>query len=162
MKSENNGVTWADRKPNSQFDCHHLTMNHLAPGRIYEAAGGGYAESQDGGETWQTINDGLGTYTYLYDIAVDPADPDTIIASAAENARTAYAPSRAKTAIVRREQDQPWKFITKGLPEREGCSIFSLLAHDAEPGVFYAVNNLGLFRSENSGKTWSHLLDNWP
>lgn len=162
MKSDDKGKTWEDRKPNSQFDCHNLTMNTLAPGRIYEAAGGGYAESRDGGKTWETINDGLGRYTYLYDIAVDPADPDTMIASAAERARTAYVPARAKTVIIRREKGKPWEVVKEGLPQPEGASIFSLLSHEKEPGVFYAVNNIGMFRSEDGGKKWERFPTNWP
>lgn len=162
MKSEDRGETWEDRKANSQFDCHNLTMNKLAPGRIYEAAGGGYAESHDGGKTWQTINEGLDHYTYLYDIAVDPANPNTMIASAAERARTAYVPERAKTVLVRREKDQPWKIIKEGLPKPEGSSIFSLLSSNSEPGVFYAVNNLGVFKSKNAGKSWNRMPVHWP
>lgn len=162
MKSVDKGKTWEDRKPGSQFDCHTLTMNQSAKGRIYEAAGGGYAESVDGGKTWETINDGLEPYTYLVDIAVDPANPDTIIASAAKNARTAYQPSRASTVLVQRENNQPWEIISEGLPEEEGSAVFQLLSHDAEPGVFYAINNIGLFISKDAGKSWEQIELNWP
>jgi len=162
MKSEDKGETWEDRKPNSQYDCHNLTMNISARNRLYEAAGGGYAESRDGGDTWKTFNDGLGSYTYLYDIAVDPNDPDTMIASAAENAQTAYMPTRAKTILVRREKGQPWKTVQKGLPQAEGSSVFSLLSYDREAGVFYAVNNLGIYRSQNAGKEWERIPVHWP
>ncbi|HLR92729.1 MAG TPA: sialidase family protein, partial [Atopostipes sp.] len=47
MKSADKGQTWEDRKPGSQYDCHTLAMHPSAKGRIYEAAGGGYAESTD-------------------------------------------------------------------------------------------------------------------
>ena len=162
MKSENKGVDWEDRKPGSQYDCHTLTMSNQAPGRIYEAAGGGFAESLDAGKTWQTVIDGLTPYTYLVDIAVDPANPDTIIASAARSAREAYDPERASTVIVRREKNQPWEIVSDGLPEPDGASIFSLLADKSEPDVFYAVNNLGIYQSRDAGKTWSRLPVEWP
>lgn len=162
MKSVDQGKTWEDRKPGSQFDCHTITMNKHAKGRIYEAAGGGYAESVDGGKTWETINDGLEPYTYLVDIAVDPANHNTIVASAAKNARTAYQPSRASTVLVRRENNQPWEVISEGLPEAEGSAVFQLLSHDMEPGFFYAVNNIGLFISKDAGKSWEQIELNWP
>lgn len=162
MKSEDSGEHWEDRKPGSQYDCHTLTMNPLAPDRIYEAAGGGYAESVDGGKTWKTINEGLSPYTYLVDIAVDPSDPDTMIASAAKGAYAAYNPSTAHTVIVRREKDEQWEVIQDGLPNPDGSSIFSLASHKSEPGVFYAVNNLGVYQSSDAGKTWTQLPIEWP
>lgn len=162
MKSDDLGETWEDRKPNSQHDCHTLAMTPLAKGRVYEAAGGGFAETTDAGKTWQTLNEGLAPYTYLVDIAVDPEDPDTIIASAAESARIAYNPERANTVLVRREKNKDWEVVKEGLPEPDGSSIFSLVSYDGEQGLFYAVNNRGVFESKDAGKTWEKLPLQWP
>ncbi|MBS4219855.1 hypothetical protein KHA96_16190 [Bacillus sp. FJAT-49711] len=162
MKSVDKGVHWEDRKPESQYDCHTLTMNSLAKNRIYEAAGGGFAESLDGGATWTTFNEGLDSDTYLVDIAVDPANPDIMIASAAKGAHSAYDPERANTVIVRREGGKTWEVINNGLPKRDGSSIFSLISHESEPGVFYAVNNIGIFQSTDTGKSWIPLPLDWP
>lgn len=162
MQSDDRGKTWQDRKPGSQYDCHTLTMTPLAKGRIYEAAGGGFAESRDGGETWQTLNDGLDPYTYLVEIAVDSGNPDTMIVSAAQNARTAYVPERASTVLMRREKNQPWQIVQTGLPDPDGASIFTLVADQHRQGVFYAVNNLGVYHSSDAGKTWNRLPVEWP
>jgi len=162
MRSNDGGKTWDDRKPNSQYDCHSLTMHHKAPGRVYEAAGGGYAETRDGGETWQTINDGLAPYTYLVHIAVDSGDPDTMIASAAKGARTAYRKETAETVIVRRTGDGPWQIVNKGLPNAKGSIVYELFAHPEKPSVFYAVNNTGIYESTDAGVTWKHLPVKWP
>src|SRR5699024_11405003 len=93
MRRLDQGETWEDSKEGSQFDSHDLTMTKQAEGRIYEAAGGGYAQSKDNGETWETINDGLEPYKYLVNLAVDSGNPDVVLASAAKSARTAYQPS---------------------------------------------------------------------
>lgn len=162
MRSLDGGETWEDRKEGSQYDCHTLRMNPKAKNRIYEAAGGGFAESIDGGKTWSTLNAGLGDYTYLVDIESDPGDPDVLIASAAKSARTAYAPERAHTVLVRKAGNEPWEIIRTGLPEAKGSSIFSLTTRPEEPGVFYAVNNLGLYVSEDQGLSWNELALNWP
>src|SRR5690625_847856 len=127
MQSDDNGKTWQDRKAGSQYDCHTLTMTPAAKDRVYEAAGGGFAETTDGGGTWETINNGLSPYTYLVSIAVDSKEPTTIIASAAKNARTAYMPERASTVLVRKEQDSDWTVITDGLPNPDGSAVFQLL-----------------------------------
>lgn len=162
MQSDDKGGTWQDRKPGSEYDCHTLTMTGAAKDRIYEAAGGGFAESRDGGQTWQTFNDGLDPYSYLVGVAVDSGDPDTIIVSAAKSARTAYIPERAHTVLMRRENNKHWEIITSGLPDPDGASVFSLLANPNQQGVFYTVNNLGVYQSVDSGKTWSSLPFQWP
>lgn len=162
MRSLDRGKTWEDRKPNSQYDCHTLKMHPDAPGRVYEAAGGGYAETQDGGQTWETINDGLPPYKYLVHLAIDSGDPDTMLASAAKSARTAYRRETAKTVIVKRSEDKPWRIVSSGLPNPNGSIVYELLAHPQKSGVFYAVNNKGIYESQDAGETWSHLPVKWP
>ena len=162
MKSEDKGHHWEDRKENSQFDCHTMTMHPDVAGRVYEAAGGGYAETKDGGATWETINTGLDPYTYLVNIAVDRGNPEIMIAAAAKGAHSAYRSSTAHTVIVRREANKPWEVINTGLPSPDGSSVFSLVSHPEKAGVFYAVNNIGCYRSDDSGKTWSELSLPWP
>src|SRR5699024_2932220 len=85
---------------------------------------------------------------------VDSGKPDIVVASAAKSARTAYQPSRAHSVIVRREGDQPWQVISKGLPEADGSAVFQFIADESNPGVFYAISNLGLFTSLESGLYW--------
>ncbi|QQK74476.1 hypothetical protein HUG15_01860 [Salicibibacter cibarius] len=162
MKSEDKGANWEDRKPNSQYDCHALTTHPHVPGRVYEAAGGGYAESFDAGTTWQTVNKGLDPYNYVVDIAVDPANADMMVASAAKSPYEAYDPSRASTILVRLEKAGPWTPVYDGLPDPEGSAVFALASHPAESGVFYAVNNLGFYMSHDAGQTWNKVPVEWP
>ncbi|AKG73090.1 WD40/YVTN/BNR-like repeat-containing protein [Salinicoccus halodurans] len=162
MRSEDKGMSWEDRKPGSQHDCHTLKMHPKVSGRIYEAAGGGYAESTDAGSTWQTFNEGLEPYNYLVGIAVDSRNEDIIVASAAKSPRTAYKPSDAETILVRRENGGKWESVSEGLPDPEDSAVFSLAAHPDEPGVFHAVNNTGFYISEDSGQTWHRVPVEWP
>lgn len=161
LKSTDKGHTWEDRKENSQFDCHALTMNSFAKGRIYEAAGGGYAESVDQGGHWQTYNDGLGPYTYLVDVAVDPANPDIIIASGATGPRAAYNADTAETFVFRKENNQPWEMVRSGLPDHSGSTVFALSSNESEPNTFFAVNNRGIYQSTDKGESWKYLNVEW-
>src|SRR5699024_259233 len=162
MRSLDNGQTWEDRKEHSQHDCHSLTMHPTEKNRIYEAAGGGFAESSDGGKTWETKNDGLDPYTYLVSVAVDSSDPETIIASAAKNARTAYVPERAHTVIMRRKNGEGWKILSNNLPVPDGSSAFLLASDTERDKTFYAVNNTGLYETENGGDHWKKIPVEWP
>lgn len=162
MKSEDRGITWEDRKKDSQFDCHNLTMALLQKDRLYETAGGGFAETVDGGATWKTINEGLGPYTYLVDIAVDRANPHTIVVSGAKNARTAYMPERAHTIIARKVKGKPWQIVETGLPNRNQSTVYLLQADPEKDHTFYAVNNRGLYESTDAGLSWNRFAINWP
>lgn len=161
LKSTDSGQTWEDRKAGSQYDCHGLTMHEQAKGRLYEAAGGGFAETLDGGKTWETKNEGLGDYTYLVNVAVDTGDPDLILASAAKGAKFAYRSDQAETIVIRKENDGPWERVDEGLPKKEGSTVFALQADPLRAGSFFAVNNRGIYESSNRGKSWTRLNIDW-
>lgn len=162
MQSDDQGLSWQDRKPGSQYDVHSLTMTASAPGRIYEAAGGGYAYSTDNGASWETDNEGLGDYTYLVNLAVNQSDPDRVIASAARSPCLAYQPARAESVLVVKDGGESWRIIENGLPESQGSTTFHLMADPSKAHHFYAINNKGFYQSEDGGLTWQEITVDWP
>ena len=185
MRSLDEGKTWEDHNPAAQKDGHTLAMHKDAPGRLYEASGGedvkfrmfvrpawpplepnvimtagGFAETYDGGASWEAVTDGL-QHHYLWGVAVDPADPDTIVASASIGPLQAHR-ARATSFIYRRAATKSWRIVSEGLPEPRGTKVSVLAANEAEPGVFYALNNQGIFRSNDAGVTWKALDVAWP
>jgi hypothetical protein len=161
MRSPDAGLTWEDRKPGSQHDVHTLRTHPLAPGRVYEAAGGGYAQSLDGGSTWQGDDTGL-AHRYLWGLAVNPAKPEIVLVSAAKGPRQAHNLATAESTIYRKISDQPWQEIRAGLPRPKGTLAYQLTTNKAEPDVFYAAANQGPYRSLDAGLTWERLDIAWP
>ena len=53
------------------------------PGRLY-SAGDGYFESYDYGKTWKRSVAGLGNDDYLFSVAVDSGNPQTVVVSASQ------------------------------------------------------------------------------
>lgn len=162
MRSLDKGVTWEDRKPDSQHDCHTMATHPLEEERIYEAAGGGFAQSKDGGVTWQTDNEGLAPYHYLVNILVANDDPDCIIVSAARGAREAYNAGRAYTVVMKKTKGRQWSRVQEGFPKPEGTTITNFAQSTKEGNVFYAANNKGIFKSVDYGETWEELPFKWP
>ncbi|MDQ4079104.1 MAG: glycoside hydrolase, partial [Chloroflexota bacterium] len=161
VRSLDGGETWVDRVPGGPYDTHTLATHVRAAGRVYSAAGDGYFESYDGGESWEQPMAGL-RHRYVVGLAVDPADPDVIVVSAASSPRRAYNAGVAESYLYRRAGEEPWEAIGEGLPAPEGMTINIPASHPAEPGVFYSANNHGVYRSSDAGLSWSQLDIEWP
>ncbi|HEV2349631.1 MAG TPA: hypothetical protein VG028_07285 [Terriglobia bacterium] len=161
VRTFDGGRTWRDRVRGGPYDTHTAVTHPLVAGRIYSAAGDGYFESTDAGDTWTSPDDGL-KHLYLVGLAVDPANPDTVIVSATDGPWSAYSPRRAEAYVYRTTGLKRWEMAMTGLPEAKGTTVSQFATHAGEPGVIYAANNHGLFRSENAGRSWKALDVPWP
>ena len=161
VRSTDGGETWQDRVQGGPIDTHTAATHLAASGRLYSAAGDGYFESDDGGESWSRPMDGL-QHGYLVGVAVDPGDPETVLVSGASGPYLAYRPSNAEAYIYRRIGGRPFELAIEGLANGRGTVASRLATHADEPGVIYAVNNHGLFRSKNGGMSWKAQEIAWP
>ena len=168
IRSHDGGETWEDRVDDGPLDTHTLALHEDAPGRLYSAAGDGslptgrgYMQSPDGGDTWDRPSEGL-DHHYLWGLAVDPADPDTMVVSAASSPFHAHFLRVAESTLYRREGVGPWHEVRGGLSDPEGTLVSVLASNGNEPGVFYALNNHGLYRSVDTGREWVRLEAPWP
>jgi hypothetical protein len=161
VRTLDGGLTWLDRVRGGPIDTHSAATHKLAPGRVYSAAGDGYFESDDAGESWSRRVDGL-QHRYLVGVAVDPAVPDSVVVSAASGPFVAYSPRRAEAYIYRKTARGRFELAMKGLPDGEGTIASRLATNPNERDVIYAANNHGAFRSADAGQTWQALDIPWP
>jgi photosystem II stability/assembly factor-like uncharacterized protein len=161
VRTVDGGRTWRDRVRGGPHDTHTAATHPLAPGRIYSAAGDGYFESTDVGDSWRSPEDGL-KHRYLVGVAVDPADPDTVVVSATDGPGSAYGPRRAEAYVYRKTGLERWELAMSGLPRAQGTTASRFATHAGEPGVIYAANNHGVFRSDDAGRSWKPLDIPWP
>jgi len=175
------GESWVDRPPGSRRDNHQLATHPDAEGRVYSAAGDGYAESSDGGESWAVRHDGLG-HRYVWSVLPDPGDPDRVLVTAASGPRSAHstpgesycyrlagdrraggdADRRASDTVERRKGGDggAWERL-EGPLSGEGV-LRGVLATDGEPGHAYAATNRGCYRSTDFGDSWDRIDVDWP
>ncbi|WP_277553877.1 WD40/YVTN/BNR-like repeat-containing protein [Halobaculum limi] len=160
VTTHDRGETWEDRVPDSRRDTHSMVTHPDAPGRAWCAAGDGFAETRDGGETWSHPQSGLDR-TYCWSVAVDEDDPDCVLVSAARGAFEAHTAERAETYVYRRDGDEDWERLDgNGLPLGEGVTRPVLAAGNARE--FYALSNRGLYRTMDAGDSWSEVAVAWP
>lgn len=152
------GESWIERPPGSRRDNHSLAAHPQTPGRIYAAAGDGYAESHDGGETWTHPQTGL-HHRYCWSVVPAPSDPTILLLSSARGPRAAHTAKTAESYVYRRTSDE-WERVTE-LPTGAGVTR-TVFATEPTAGVIYAANNQGLFRTPNSGESWTQIEIPWP
>lgn len=159
VQSHDGGATWEDRVPGSRRDNHTLTTHGDAPESVWAAAGDGYAESHDSGETWEHPQEGL-NHRYCWSVAVETdGDAHTALLSSASGPRTAHSPSAAESYVYRRRGGR-WERCDADLPAGEGM-LRAELARGEREGEFYALTNLGLFRTPDAGDTWHEVDVQW-
>jgi photosystem II stability/assembly factor-like uncharacterized protein len=154
MRSEDGGASWQDHRPGAQRDVHSLAWHPSAPGRAYEAAGGGSAWSRDNGRSWEPADEGRDRH-YTWALTVDPADPDCWFVSAAPGPFEAHGSRQAQAALYRWRGDGPWEELDLGLPRPLDTMPYALAA--TRDGLVAALRDGQLFLSQDKGDSWRQL-----
>lgn len=170
LESTDQGVTWEPVSLSGEVDFHRLVT---AGERIYgiSSADNALLRSDDAGGTWTT----LGTAP-LYDIAVDPADPDTLLATTADgpvrstDAGATFAPVLAPSliALIAWTGDQLVGVDTDGLVltstdagdswQRPGRLPTQPMALAADGSRIAALVDGTVFESSDGGSTFTERI----
>ncbi len=167
--------------PYPQFgQCVHKIARHPdAPGRLYMQNHGGWAEwdgpggprpgigvlrSDDHGQTWHSIADGLPS-DFGFPIVVHPHDPDVVYVVPLEP-MTRTCPG-GKPAVWRSENGgAKWKRLASGLPRKS--SYFTVLrdAMDIDrlksPALYFGTTTGQVWMGRDGGEDWNCLFDSLP
>ena len=160
VHSDDDGVTWCDRVSSSPRDTHSLAVHPQDPTRLHSAAGDGYFESVDDGDSWRRITDGL-EHQYCWSVAVSSADPTTLLLTASDSAYGAHYEKSARSFVYRRCGDDAWQLISDGLPTPRGSRIAVVAACHLEPGIFYCSAEGRVYLSKDDGARWQELKIQW-
>ena len=153
--------------------CVHKIASHPdAPGRLYmqnhggcpDHPGIGVLRSDDYGDTWRSIADGLPS-DFGLPIVAHPHDPDTIYVVPLEG-MTRTCPGGAPAAWRSENGGGSWKRLGKGLPKQQ--SFFTVLrdamAMDdlASPALYFGTTTGQLWIGRDGGEDWSCVFDSLP
>lgn len=153
VRSTDGGETWQDQRPGAQPDCHALATHPSAPGVVYEAAGGGFAQSRDFGDTWEGMYDGLG-HRYAWGLAVDGSDPELVHLSAASGPGRAHGGGPSDAAIYCRVKGGPWEPVLEHLSEFP----YALATDPKSPGSLYAgFGDGGILGKAGADEEWCEI-----
>ena len=153
VRSEDGGKVWQDQRPGAYADCHTLATHTSAPNTVYEAAGGGFAQSEDSGDSWVAADERL-EQRYVWGLAVDRDDPALLYASATVGPRQAHGGGFSDAAIYRRSSAERWEPILEHLAEFP----YALAADPERPGGLYVGLRDGtILRSSEAGTNWDEV-----
>ncbi len=176
-RSEDEGASWHPANvgvkayflpdPWPEFgQCVHKVARHPArPERMYLQNHHGVYRTDDSGEHWTSIADGLPS-DFGFPIVVDPCDPDTVFVFplVADSERI---PPGGKPAVWRsRDAGETWTEQSRGLP-KDGfysCVMRDGMTTDtAEPtGIYFGCRDGSLFGSNDAGDNWSQIAEHLP
>lgn len=135
----------------------------LAPGgrdRIYQQNHCGVYRSDDAGETWTEISEGLPS-DFGFSLALHPRNREVayVIPIGGAEMRT---PPGAKLRVFRTSNaGRAWEPLTKGLPQRRaymGTYREALASDTLDPaGVYFGTNTGNLYASADEGDSWKRI-----
>jgi hypothetical protein len=153
LRSADGGETWQDQRPGAQPDCHSLFAHPGAPELLYEAGGGGFAQSTDFGESWEGADGGMDLH-YVWGLASDAKDPSLVYASAASGPYQAHGRGSSNATIYRRSGNERWQPVLEGQAEFP----YALCQDPETPGTLYAGFGDGtILRGVNAGESWEEV-----
>ena len=157
MRSRDGGKTWIDHNPQAHSDAHQLLTHPLAPERLYEAAGQGIARSDDRGDTWKRLGQGLDRH-YAWTEAIDPADPNLWYVAVSRGPWAAHGGGDGEARLLR-TRGNGWEAVN-GWGDSAGLRRmpYALVTLPDQPGrLLVGLRGGTLLITDDAGETWSRL-----
>jgi photosystem II stability/assembly factor-like uncharacterized protein len=132
-------------------------MHPLAPERLYEAAGQGIARSDDRGETWERVDQGLDRH-YAWAEAIDPADPDLWYVAVSRGPSAAHGNGDGQSQLLRSRGDS-WEAVDGWGDSAELRRMpYALVTLPDQPDRLLAGLRGGtLLITDDAAESWSRL-----
>src|SRR5215218_7890340 len=153
LRSTDGGETWQDQRPGAHADCHSLFAHQKAPELLYEAGGGGFAQSTDFGESWEAADGGMDLH-YVWGLVADTQDPSLVYTSAASGPGRAHGGAPSNASIYRRSAEGRWQPVLESL----AAFPYALCQDPRTPGALYAGLGDGtILHGTDAGANWEEV-----
>ena len=171
-RSDDGGASWtpANRGVRAGFQprqypetgqcVHKLRLHPARPDRLYQQNHCGVYRSDDRGEGWTEITDGLPS-DFGYALALDPADPDTLFVIPEESSHMRATVDGRLRVYRSGDGGETWTALTAGLPQEHAyvSVLRDAMDHDdrSPVGVYFGTSTGHVFASADRGETWTQI-----
>ncbi|HEV7678460.1 MAG TPA: exo-alpha-sialidase [Candidatus Dormibacteraeota bacterium] len=144
---------------------HKVAMHPDRPSRLYAQNHFGVYRSDDGGDSWDAIENGLPS-TFGFAMVVHPQQPNTVFGFPLE-ADGNRVPPEARCRVYRSEDGgDSWVGLSAGLPADPYYAAVlrdAMCTDGADPAGFYFGTRLGeVFGSVDDGDSWQTVVTHLP
>jgi hypothetical protein len=143
---------------------HKITRHPSRPERLYLQNHGGVYRSDDEGQVWKSIADGLPA-DFGFPIVVHPHEPDTVFVFPINGGEKRYPPE-AKARVWRsRDAGETWEELGDGLPDDFYVAVMrdAMCADDHDrTGLYFGARNGAVWGSADQGETWRPIVSDLP
>jgi photosystem II stability/assembly factor-like uncharacterized protein len=127
---------------------------------------GGVYRSDDAGETWTDIGDGLPS-DFAFPLVLDPADPDSAYVIPLRADMDRVTPDGAVRVYETRDAGASWRARGDGLPQREAYltvlrHAFDHAGEGAALELYFGATSGEIFGSTNAGERWFTVAGRLP
>lgn len=176
-RSDDGGASWEPKnhgvradflpteRPETGHCVHKMVLHPARPDRLYQQNHCGTYRSDDRGEHWEEITDGLPS-DFGYPIAVDPNDPDTAFVIPEESSHVRTTVGGRLRVYRTRTAGRSWTALSRGLPQ---AGVYVTVLREAmatdglEPcGIYFGTSGGHLFASRDGGGSWQLIAGFLP
>lgn len=184
FRTEDSGESWdpvntnvradflPDRHPKVGQCPHKLLGSPEMPGLLYQQNHCGVYRSENGGDHWDDISDGLPSRFGL-PMALHPRDASTAYVLPEDSATGdelggayRFVPDGRFRVYLTRDDGSNWEGLSSGLPQRKVYlhAMREAMATDGcvPAGVYVATTSGQIFHSTDEGINWDLLIDSLP
>lgn len=145
---------------------HDLHRAARRPERMFLQFHGGVYRSDDAGERWTAIGDGLPS-DFGFPMVLDPADPDSAYVIPLQADADRVTPGGQVRVYETRDAGETWTPRGEGLPDHDAYltvlrQAFGRAGEGPELELYFGATSGSLFGSGDAGATWSTVAEHLP
>jgi photosystem II stability/assembly factor-like uncharacterized protein len=156
---------WPLEEPEVGYCVHKLVQSPVDLERMYQQNHCGMHRSDDGGQSWVEITEGL-PCDFGFAAAVHPHDRDTFYVIPLDPGHARCMPEGRAAVWRTRDAGATWQRLDQGLPLRdahlgvlrEGLAIDTLDV----PGLYFGTSTGQVFASADEGDSWNEIASYLP
>jgi photosystem II stability/assembly factor-like uncharacterized protein len=136
---------------------HNMHRSPVQPETLYMQFHGGVFRSDDGGEVWQPIEDGLPS-NFGLPMAIDPTNPDRAFVIPLGSERDRVTREGKVRVYETRDRGHSWQALANGLPQQDAYLTIlrqAFCTDGRDPlGLFFGATSGDVFGSADGGASW--------
>jgi photosystem II stability/assembly factor-like uncharacterized protein len=151
---------------NAALCVHHVERAASRPERLFLQFHGGVYRSDDAGESWNDIGDGLPS-DFGFPMVLDPADADSAFVIPLEADRDRVTPGGQVRVYETRDAGSSWRPREDGLPQRDAYLTvlrlaFAGVGEGPSQQLYFGTTTGEVFGSADGGATWASAATRLP